>query len=146
MNRAAALAYLQQEYRELMVDAKLSEQQMTDAENVAIDNSLRYLQVPESELSTAEVEQSNVLPFLALLGFFLLKRIARILAIRFDVEAGNGAINAKRSQAFRQIQHLIDEARAEVASLGIVIGETDAFQMGRLNLDFLEPSLAGSEF
>lgn len=146
MDRAAATTYLTEEYRELAADAKFDSGQTTSAYNTAIDMSLRQLGIAEEDLSAYDVAQSDTLKYLALLNYYALVRFARLLSIRFDVKAGQGAIEASRSQAFAAIQQLKDEAAAELATFGIIVGAEAAggfYQIGRLNLDFLEPSTAG---
>lgn len=146
MDRTAALDHLTDEYRELAVDAKFSEQQTTDAYNKAIDMSLRWLKVEENDLSSAVVEQVDVLKYLALLNYYALRRFQRILAIKFDVKLP-GPVEAQRSQAFRMVESLLKDAKAELAVQGVDIdGTQNVMQVVRFNLDFLEPSSPGGEF
>ncbi|GCE49195.1 hypothetical protein EI42_06002 [Thermosporothrix hazakensis] len=148
MDRTAALSFLQQEYRELAIEAKFTPEQTADAYSTAIDMSLRHLGVAEQDLPTASVAQADTLKFIALLNYYALKRFSRLLAIRFDVELP-GPVKASRSQAFDRVQMLLKDAEAELAGLDIQVGgqTTQGFQLGRLQLDFLEPGLAsGSEF
>lgn len=140
MDRTSAVAYLTEEFAELATDAKFTSTQTTNAYDTAIDNALRKLDFAETDLATADVAQADVQKYLKLLEYFALKRFSRLLAIRFDVEAGNKAIVASRSQAFRMVEQLVEETREELAVLGIVIGGSQTFEMGRVNLDFLEPS------
>lgn len=147
MDRTAALNTLTEKYRELAVDAKFTSQQTTDAYNAAIDMSLRYLQFQEADLATADVAQADILKYLALLDYFALERFSTLLSIKFDVKAGQGAIDAARSQAFDRVTTLLARAENKLSSLGIDIGGNgQGMQIGRLNLDFLEPSMSGSEF
>lgn len=144
MDRASALAYLTSEFAELATDAKFSSTQTSTAYSTAIDNSLRKLGVFEEDLATADVVQADIQKYIKLLEYFALRRFSRLLAVRFDVEAGNKSIVATRSQAFRMVEQLIEEARSELAVLGIVVGgDNKIFEMGRINLDFLEPSKLG---
>jgi hypothetical protein len=145
MNRLAASAYLSECYAELLNDAKFSTQQTTDALNGAIDMSLRQLGFDESVLASADVGQADTLAYLALLNYYALKRFATLLAIRFDVNI-SGAVSAQRSQAFDRVRILMEEAAIEVQRLGFDVGgTTTGFELGRLTLDFLEPS-TGNEF
>jgi hypothetical protein len=146
MDRTAATTYLTQQYRELTADAKFDTQQTDDAYSNAIDMSLRYLGTDETDLATADVEQANVLKYLALLDYFALERFNTLLSVRFDVSFP-GPVSAKRSQAFQQVGALLSRAENKLAALGIVIGASgDSVQFGFINLDFLEPSPAGGEF
>lgn len=146
MDRTAATNTLTERFRELTADAKFSSDDTTAAYDAAIDMSLRYLGVAESDLATADVEQANTLKYLALLDYFALERFSTLLAIRFDVSFP-GPVSAKRSQAFSQIETLLQRAENKLTNLGIVIGGNgDGVQFGFINLDFLEPSPAGGEF
>ena len=71
--------------------------------------------------------------------YFSLKRFSRLLSLRFDVEAGNKAVVAQRSQAFSHVERLVQEAVGELAILGIIVGGSSFFEMGRVELDFNEP-------
>lgn len=141
MDRTSAVNYLQEEFRELAVDAKFTSQQTTDAYSTAIDNALRKLNFAETDLPTADVAQADVQKYIKLLEFFALKRFSRLLSLRFDAKAGNGAVDATRSQAFAHVERLIDDTRGELAQLGIIIGGSNFFEMGHVNLDFLEPGI-----
>jgi hypothetical protein len=140
VDRTAATTYLTQQFRELATDAKFTTQQTSDAYDNAIDMSLRYLGTAESDLSTADIVQSAVLKYLALLDYFALERFSTLLSIRFDVSFP-GPVSAKRSQEFSQVGALLNRAENKLASLGIDIGANgQAMQAGYFNLDFLEPS------
>lgn len=142
MDRQSALTYLTDEYSAFATEAKLVDPALTSAYNTAIDQSLRLLSVQESDLATADVDQPNVVKYYALLDYFALDRFFKTFSLRFDVGVGNGALNAKRSQTADQTKLLLEMAENKLANLGIVIGSaTAAYQMGRVNLDFLEPSL-----
>jgi hypothetical protein len=143
VNRAAATTYLTEEYRELATDAKFTTQQTTDAYNMAIDMSLRYLGIAETDLATADVVQSSILKYIALLDYFALERFSKLQTVKFDVTLP-GPVQAMRSQAFKAIGVLLQRAENKLASLGIIIGGSGGdFQVGRMTLDFLEPSLTG---
>ena len=132
--------YLTQQYRELAADAKFDTQQTSDAYDNAIDMALRYLNFAESDLATADVQQSDTLKYLALLDYFALERFSVLLAARFDVSFP-GPVSAKRSQEFSQVGALLNRAENKLSSLGINIGANgNAMQVGFFNLDFLEPS------
>lgn len=140
MNRAAALTYLTNEFADLATDSGLISGDLTTAYNTAIDNSLRQLGYVEADLSTADVIQTDITKYLALLEYFALKRFARLLSTRVSVSLP-GPASAQRNQAFDQVQKLLATARADLADLGIDPGGASSFEFGRINLDFLEPSL-----
>lgn len=140
MNRTSAIVYLTEKYRELSAEAKFTTQQITDAYNGSIDMSLRQLGYEESALATADVAQSDVLKYIACLNYYALDRFVTLFALRFDVKAGSGAIDAQRSQISNHVVALRNLAAKELAQYGIIVGGANSFQMGRLTLDFLEPS------
>ena len=146
MNRTDASAYLTEEYRELATDAKFSDDQTTAAYNTAIDMSLRQLGFAEADLASADTVQADTLKYLALLNYYALVRFSRLLSIRFDVKAGNGAIEASRSQAFKAVSELMEQAAMDLQQYGISVGGSGSFTLGRMTLDFLEPSNAASDF
>jgi len=139
LDRASAMAYLTEELSELAVDAKFTPTQTTNAYNTAIDNALRKLGFVETDLPTAVVVQADTQKFIKLLEYFSLKRFSRLLSLRFDVKAGNGAVDATRSQAFKQVERLVQESVNELAVLGVIVGGSTFFEMGRIELDFNEP-------
>jgi hypothetical protein len=145
VDRTAATTLLTQQYRELATDAKFTSQNITDAYSAAIDMSLRQLGYQESDLPTADVIQSNVLKYIALLNYYALKRFSTLLSIKFDVKAGSGAVEAARSQAFRAVGTLMEQAAEELTQYGIFVGSSQGFQIGTMTLDFQEPSVL-SEF
>ena len=140
MNRASALTYLTNEFADLATDSGLISGDLTAAYNTAIDNSLRQLGYVEADLSTADVAQTDITKYLALLEYFALKRFVRLLSTRVSVSLP-GPASAQRNQAFSQVQSLLNAAREDLADMGIDPGGASSFEFGRLNLDFLEPDL-----
>lgn len=140
MDRPTATAYLVEEFSDLATDSKFTSGQITSAYSTALDNSLRHLGYEETDLPTADVDQVNVIKYVALLEYFTLKRFMRLYSLKFDVEAGNKAIVATRSQAFNMLKSLLGQAEADLARLGIPLGGVASFEMGRVTLDYLEPS------
>ncbi len=138
MNRTAATAILTTEYAELVTEVKFTTQQTSDAYTFAVDMSLRQLGYTEDVLATTDVPQSQITVYLALLNYYALRRFSRLLSIRFDVQIA-GSLQALRSQAFKQVQQLLEEAEAECANLGYAVGSKSGLQMGRVPLDYLEP-------
>lgn len=138
MNRSAATTWLTERYRELAVYAEFTTQQTTDAYNGAVDMSLRQMSVPESSLASYDVAQADVMKYLALLAYYALDRFSILLAIQFDVKAGQGAIEAARSQAFDRVAALKAMAAADLTKYGIGVGGVESMGMGYINLDYLE--------
>jgi hypothetical protein len=139
MDRTAAMAYLTGEYQQLADDAKLSSTQVTSAYSVAVDMSLRQLGVQETDLQTTDIAQPQIIAYLALLDYYALKRFERMLSIKFDVNVGNNTVFAYRSQAFKAVQQLVQDAEERLLKLGYDVGGGPSFQMGRINLDYNEP-------
>ena len=137
MDRSTALTYLTTEYLQLVTEAKLTDIQTVTAYNTAIDMSMRYLGVAETDLQTTDIAQNTVLVYIALMNYFALLRIQRIFSLRFDVVVA-GAINAKRSQLFDHLKQLLQDAADQCNDLGIPIG-SGGFSLGRVELDYLEP-------
>ncbi len=139
MDRSTALTYLTNEFAELAADAGFNSGQTTTAYNTALDMSLRQLGYQETDLATTDVGQSNILNYLSLMTYYALKRFARLLALRVDTTVGM-QLSAKRSQAAIQVKALLDDAEAEVIAKGFQVGPVPAFVLGRMELDFMEPS------
>lgn len=146
MLRTEASSYLVEEYRELADEVGFTTDQTTSAYSVAMDMALRQMGYEETALSSADVPQADVLKYLALLNYYALNRFLKVLAKERDTAAGSGAINIKDSQMFDQVSKLLGIAAQEVAGFGIDIGGIGAYKMGRINLDFLEPSTGLTEF
>ncbi len=140
MNRTDGLAYLKDEYQELSTEAGLSQDAELKAYGTVIDQSLRQLGFTEDQLGVATLTPNEVVPFLALLDYFALSRFARIFSTRMDVQLSS-AINAARSQVYKQVKELLDKAEARLSGLGV--SPVDMLTVGRLNLDFLEPEMEG---
>jgi hypothetical protein len=140
MNRTAALDILTNEYAELVTSVQFDAGQVTTAYTFAIDMALRQLGVQETDVPTWDVPQAQITGYLALLHYYALKRFSRALSTKFDVQIA-GSLNAMRSQAFKQVQMLMEEAEKECAALGYGVGSTQSMQFGRVELDFLEPDL-----
>jgi hypothetical protein len=145
MDRTAATAFLTEYYRELTGDVKFTEEQTQAAYDGIIDNALLYLGYDASVWATADVPQADLIKYRLLLTYFALKRFITIYATRFDVTI-EGALGAKRSQAYDRLKDMLAGIEAELAGLGISVGNsTPGYSMGYINLDFLTPSCS-SEF
>src|SRR5579875_4055872 len=141
MDRPTATAYLTTEYQELVADAGLSTQQVSDAYNLALDMALRQLGYPEESLSTTDTLDSEVLGYLALAGYYTLRRFVRLLSVRVAVTVA-GSLTAARQQAATACKAILDDLKAECAARGYPI-DVEQATMGYLNLDFQEPSWVG---
>jgi hypothetical protein len=141
MDRTAATTWLTSEFADLATEANFSGGQLTTAYSVVVDMALRQLGFTEDVLATTDVPQAQVMSYLALLGYYALKRFARLFATRVAV-ALPGPTSAQRQQAFAQVNALLEQAEQDLIKLGVDIGDS-TWQMGRVNLDFLEPGSQG---
>lgn len=137
MDRTAATTWLTNEFADLATDAGFTSGQITTAYSTATDMALRQLGVAETDLATYDTTQAQVMPYLALLGYYALKRFARLLSVRVAVVLP-GPTSAQRQQAFAQVNILMAQAESDLVKLGVDLGQS-TWQMGRVNLDFLEP-------
>jgi hypothetical protein len=139
MTRDEAVRYLSAEFSSLEALTGTVAADHPDGYQTVIDNSLRGMGVEEADLSAAVVE-IDVEDYLALLDYYALRRFWRILSTRADIEVDGVPI--KRSQYFAQVKELLNDAAQIVASKGLVpdaVG-SDGFEMGYINLDYLEPA------
>lgn len=139
MNRIAATTYLTEQFRDVTADAQFTSQNITDAYNNALDNALRQLGYSEELLASTDVPQNQVQAYLALMEYYTLKRFIRLYSLRFSVTI-TGAVTASRNQAFENLKALLAEAEADCARLGYPVGGLPYFELGRLTLDYLEPT------
>ena len=145
MDRTAAKSWLTEKFRDLSVYAKFTSGQIDSAYGWAMDMALRQLGIAEASLPTADVVQADVLKYLACMNYYALDRFAVLSTPKYDAKVQKGAADASRSQVFYMIQQLKAQAAEELAQYGIFVGSSQGFQMGRLPLDYLEPSTL-SEF
>ncbi len=137
MDRPTATAYLTEEFADLALETGWASGTLAFAYSVAIDQSLRQLGYAESDLASADVLQVQVVPYIALLDYFALKRYAKFFSLRVDTTV-QGALSAKRQQTFASVKALLDMAERRCIQLGV--GPVENIVAGRFTLDFLEPS------
>lgn len=142
MDRNTALSYLTSEFTELACDAQFSDDQKSAAYTTAIDMALRQLGVAETALPTYDVPQAQVMAYLVLLRYHALRRYASAFSMRVQVSVP-GPASALRQQSFQQVNTLLQQAQQDLIALGVDLGNANSFQIGRLNLDFEEPSVTG---
>lgn len=140
MDRPTATNYLQEEYADLATETGWAAGMIATAYSVVIDQSLRQLGYTEAQLASTDVGQSLVVNYLALLDYYALLRYAKFFAIKVDVTIGpRNAVAAKRSQVAAHVNALLAWAETRLRQLGI--GPVEQLAMGRMTLDFLEPSV-----
>jgi hypothetical protein len=137
MIRADALVFILDEYASLATEAEVTHNDTSSGFKSAIDNALRALGYTQSQLQTAEVEEADEGDYIALLRLHALKRISTPLALYADVRSDAPGQEKKKSQIFAQVQKLLAQSQKEVDDLGL--GTGGGFQLGRINLDYLEP-------
>lgn len=137
MKRTAALDYLTNEYADFALEAGFDDETRLRAYWTVINSALRLLGYHEDELPSVNTDDDETPGYLAALDYFVLSRYARVFAIRTDVSVG-GAISAKQSQSFLQVNILVNQAKDQLSSLGLTPG-AEPLTIGRLTLDFLEP-------
>lgn len=140
MNRTAALAYVQQEFLDLATEAGLDQTPLLMAYNTVIDQALRGLGYAEVDIATTDTLDTEVPGYLALLDFYALTRFSRIFALRMDVTVA-GSVTARQSQIFTQVKLLLDAATKRLDGLGL--NQQEQVALGRVTLDYLEPSFVG---
>ncbi len=136
IDRPTATNYLQEEYQDLATETAWASGTITSAYNVVLDQSLRQLGYQETDLPTANVDQTNVIAYMALMDYYALFRYAKFFATRMDVTVAPN-ISAKHSQVASNVNMLLAKAEKRLTQLGI--GPVQQMQAGRYNLDFLEP-------
>lgn len=140
MNRAAALAYLGEQFGTLATELGMTATDDTAGYKAPIDTALRVVGTAEADLATAVIAD-DVARYLAALDYAALQHLWRKAAARVDISVGDPAVDKKRSQVFKQIGEMLKDARRAAEDAGVLTG-TSTWTLGRFTLDFLEPALA----
>lgn len=77
----------------------------------AIDAALRLTGTAQGDLATATVDDSDATGFFAVLDYTTLLRLQRAILLRVDLQLDGPQMNKTRSQAVRQIEKAVDDAR-----------------------------------
>ena len=136
MTRDEAAQYLSAEFASMWAKTGVLDVDHATGYGTVIDAALRALEAPEP-LSSAEITGAEVVQYYALLRYFALKRFLLNLSMLVDTTIDGVPIN--RSQLFRNISALLADAKEEVAALGF-IPTAGGFELGSINLDYLEPA------
>jgi len=139
MNRSEAVTYLDEQFSTIAGNLGVTAADTAAGYKGPIDAALRLIGTAEGDIATADIT-SSVGNYLAALDYTTLLRFQRMYAIRVDVSVGEPAVDKKRSQAFKAIGELLAHAK-EAAEVAGVLDSGNGWTMGRLQLDFLEPSL-----
>ena len=143
MDRGTLAAYITAEYDALLAVAYPSDDPAFNLEGPiylvenAISNALRLLGVPEAQQALPVIADSQVGDIYALCDYYALRALARKLATFADVTIDMPKLQKMRSQIAAQATLLLQDAEAEIAQRGY---GKNAMQIGRLQLDFLEPT------
>jgi hypothetical protein len=138
MDRTSATAYMTSEYSDIAAAAKLTNTQIAAAYSNALDMSLRLLGYTEDLLSTTDVPQVQIQAYIALMNYFVLRRFLRVFVVQYDVNFADAAFQLSRSQAFKQLQTMLQDAEQECANYGYQVGaNTTTITTGRFTLDYL---------
>lgn len=133
MMRSDLLNYAVSQYRELMLEAKISP---TDDET-----GLRFPLDLVSSAVGGDFATAGAGACYALTDYHVLARIARSIAARVDVQT-TGFAKSSGQQVFDRLQLLMAAAKAQVESYGYSVGGnpalTDASGLYTLGLDFIE--------
>lgn len=139
MNRAAALTYLSETFATIASDLSVTATDDAAGYKTPIDAALRLIGTAEGDIATADIT-SDVTGYLAALDYTALLRFQRMYATRVDISIGEPAVDKKRSQSFKNLAELLAQAKDAAIAAG-VLDTANGWTVGRLNLDFLEPSL-----
>jgi hypothetical protein len=138
MNRASAFSYLEDQFKELADNADFSQDDVSHAYSIVIDQSLRALGVVGTDLGTHDVGDSLVVAYCALLDYYALERYMRAFSMSTQVTISR-SLQVMRQQVFGHVTELHRQASHKLILLGV--GPVELMQPVRYNLDFLEPDL-----
>lgn len=138
MNRASAFSYLEDQFKELADNADFSQDDISRAYSVVIDQSLRALGTTGSSLGTTDVVDSLVVTYCALLDYYALERYLKAFSMSTQVTISRSLMVA-RQEMFSHVNELHRQAEKKLILLGV--GPVELMQPVRFNLDFLEPDL-----
>jgi hypothetical protein len=138
VNRATALAHLQTEFAAMAAVTGQATDDSAAGYGGALDQALRQLGFAAGDLATADVPDLTTPDYLHLAEYYALARFSRALALSVDVETDVATGKRSRSSLFDKVLKLLDKAGADLVNAGYLVG--GGFEVGRMNLDFLEPS------
>lgn len=139
LTRAALTAYLAAVFAPIAKETATLSSDTSDGYGLPINATLRRLGTVESLLSTGTVADGQEDAAYALAEYYSLLRFWRLLATRVDMPATG--MMTPRSQIFRQVADLLEDARKRCESLGYPITDASSSSMIRLGLDYIEPEV-----
>lgn len=136
LSRTDLLTYLQNSFDVLATETGVATTDTAAGFGSAIDYALRRTGTLHADLATGTIPDDEEDAGYLFASYAALQRYLRALAIQVDITVDGPDISKKRSQTFAHVKILLDTIKDDLALLGY--GEA-AFEMGRINLDFLEP-------
>lgn len=107
--------YVQNEYRELLAEAELSDQDAKDGIKGPVDKALRRLGVLD-ETTYFDEDQGE-----ALADYFVLQKLTRLTSklVSISRTSPGGSVTKDRSAFFRQLKEMYIDARVRLKELGL---------------------------
>jgi hypothetical protein len=124
LTRAGVVAELAARLATPLSDAGLAAADTSGALKEPIDDALRMLGYPESDLVAAEVVDDDVPAMLALARYTTLKAVRDRMSNRFDLSARGTSLRLR--QAVENINAMLVEAKADVLAIYTVMPSTSA--------------------
>lgn len=137
MSRADATSYLAGTLAQLLSDAGLGSTDTAGALKEPIDDALLATGTDYADLASATVANADVVGFRLVLDYTGVLRCYRAIAHRVDVQLDGPQMSKTRSQAVRQLEKLVDDAR-KAAEPHMSAASSD-WGFGTIDLDFIEP-------
>lgn len=132
MTRPDAIDYLSAEFGTLASAAGICAADDALGYGTALDMALAALGLS----SEAEISAAQLSNYYALLDYYGLVRLERHFAFHSDISIDG--ITLHDSQVYERIKAMLARAEGRVSDLGL-IAVPGGFQLGRINLDILEP-------
>lgn len=137
MDRDAALTYLNEQWPGLQTALGVLATDAAGGWKAAIDGALRSLGTATANLTSATVATTDEAKFVALLDYFGARRLLAEAITKVDVSVADVGLSKRYSQMREGLESLLAGYLATLSIYGV--GPIPQMQMGRMNLDFLEP-------
>ncbi len=137
MLRSEVAAYLGGLYGPLLAEVGLTASDTTGNLKEVLDDAGRLRGLGEEALA-GPIAAAEVPPYLAVARWLCLRKIASLLALRADISLSTPAIAKSRSQPYRAVSELLDQARLEAEPYLV---RTGTWTTATLTFDYLEPPL-----
>lgn len=136
ITRTNAADYIAGMFAQQLTDAGLATTDTTGALKEPIDTALRLTGTSHADIATATVSDADAVGFFAVLDYTALLRIQRAILLRVDLQLDGPQMSKSRSQAVRQIERAVDDAKKAADPFIVESGE---WGYGTITLDYLEP-------